>query len=211
MKAKKICKVLGTLVLFGSVVLGGVSCKTNAGDPGDSGTTGGSGTTADPNVLKVKFSTTTAADGATKGDIKINDDGSVSYTAVAASSGGGYYFYINEDKSAIKLEDYESINIVFDYEAGAWKEGANNPQWCLNVLPEGGGFWSGAKTLKYFGSEEKSGTYTLDYKVADNTDTNSGEFVGICVKLNCWQSGNDDADECKMTFKSIEFKKKSAQ
>lgn len=123
---------------------------------GESGSTGGnSGTTADPNVLKVKLSTSTAANGATKGDIKLNDDGSVSYTAVAQYSGGGYYFYINEDKSAIKLEDYESINIVFDYEAGAWKEGAKEPQWCLNVLPEGGSFWEGAKTLKYFGGEKK--------------------------------------------------------
>ena len=179
---------------------------------GESGSTGGnSGTTADPNVLKVKLSTTTAAEGAIKGDIKLNDDGSVSYTAIAQYSGGGYYFYINEDKSAIKLEDYESINIVFDYEAGAWKEGAKEPQWCLNVLSESGDFWKGAKTLKYFGEQKKSGTYTLDYKVADNKDVNSGEFIGICLKLNCYETGNDNNDECKMTIKSIEFKKKSAQ
>lgn len=188
----------------------------NTGDSGstggESGSTGGnSGTTADPNVLKVKLSTTTAAEGAIKGDIKLNDDGSVSYTAIAQYSGGGYYFYINEDKSAIKLEDYESINIVFDYEAGAWKEGAKEPQWCLNVLSEGGDFWKGAKTLKYFGEQKKSGTYTLDYKVADNKDVNSGEFIGICLKLNCYETGNDNNDECKMTIKSIEFKKKSAQ
>ena len=188
----------------------------NTGDSGstggESGSTGGnSGTTADPNVLKVKLSTTTAAEGAIKGDIKLNDDGSVSYTAIAQYSGGGYYFYINEDKSAIKLVDYESINIVFDYEAGAWKEGAKEPQWCLNVLSEGGDFWKGAKTLKYFGEQNKSGTYTLDYKVADNKDVNSGEFIGICLKLNCYETGNDNNDECKMTIKSIEFKKKSAQ
>ena len=188
----------------------------NTGDSGstggESGSTGGnSGTTADPNVLKVKLSTTTAAEGAIKGDIKLNDDGSVSYTAIAQYSGGGYYFYINEDKSAIKLEDYESINIVFDYEAGAWKEGAKEPQWCLNVLSESGDFWKGAKTLKYFGEQKKSGTYTLDYKVADNKDVNSGEFIGICLKLNCYETGNDNNDECKMTIKSIEFKKKSAQ
>ena len=188
----------------------------NTGDSGstggESGSTGGnSGTTADPNVLKVKLSTTTAAEGAIKGDIKLNDDGSVSYTAIAQYSGGGYYFYINEDKSAIKLEDYESINIVFDYEAGAWKEGAKEPQWCLNVLSKGGDFWKDAKTLKYFGEQKKSGTYTLDYKVADNKDVNSGEFIGICLKLNCYETGNDNNDECKMTIKSIEFKKKSAQ
>lgn len=220
MKTKKIVKVLGTLVLFTSVILGGASCKQspdpdtggNGANTGDSDSTGGdSGTTADPNVLKVKLSTSTAADGATKGDITLNDDGSISYTAIAQYSGGGYYFYINEDKSAIKLEDYESINIVFDYEAGAWKEGAKEPQWCLNVLPEGGSFWEGAKTLKYFGEEKKSGTYTLNYKVADNDNVNSGEFIGICVKLNCYDTGNDDNDECKMTIKSIEFKKKSAQ
>ena len=129
----------------------------DAGNSGDSGSTGGdSGTTADPNVLKVKLSTPTDVKAATKDDIKHNDDGSVSYTATAKYSGGGYYFYINEDKSAIKLEDYESINIVFDYEAGAWKEGAKEPQWCLNVLPEGGDFWKG-KTLKYFGDGKKSG------------------------------------------------------
>lgn len=188
----------------------------DAGNTGDSDSTGGdSGTTADPNVLKVKLSTSTAANGATKGDIKLNDDGSVSYTAIAQYSGGGYYFYINEDESAIKLEDYESINIVFDYEAGAWKEGAKEPQWCLNVLPEGAGFWTqgqgAAKTLKYLGEQKKSGTYTLDYKVADNKDVNSGEFIGICLKLNCYETGNDKNDECKMTIKSIEFKKKSAQ
>ena len=156
--------------------------------------------------MKVKLSTPTDVKAATKDDIKHNDDGSVSYTATAKYSGGGYYFYINEDKSAIKLEDYESINIVFDYEAGAWKEGAKEPQWCLNVLPEGGDFWKG-KTLKYFGDGKKSGTYTLDCKV-DDWLFKSGEFIGIGLKLNCHESGNDDTDECKMTIKSIEFKKK---
>ena len=170
--------------------------------------TGGNENEGNENIIKVKMNNDTVMDKGSVSQLQTNSDGSITYNASAKYSGGGYIFYIKEDKSVINLENYESIEVEFDYETveGKWNSSAKNPQWCLNLVAEGGNFWNGATTLKYFGSNNKSGTQIYKYTI---DSSNTGNFVGICIKLNTYKSGNDESDECKMTIKSIKLTKKS--
>ena len=162
----------------------------------------------DGSDLTVKLLNSQVLDKGSVGNLTENADGSVTYTTSAQYSGGGYVFYIKEDKSVINLENYESISIDFDYEtvADKWASGASNPKWCLNLYPEGVGFWNGATTLEYFDSTSAKGSMSHTYSVKDSVN---GDYSAICLKLNAYQTGNADTDECKVTIKSIKLKRKA--
>jgi len=177
------------------------ACDSNPGENG--GNNGGSSDTDNTNAVTVSFSADSEMDKGAVGAATYKN-GTVTYEAKAQYSGGGYAYYIKADKSVINLSNYESIDVEFDYEAKTWKSGAKNPQWCLNVYPEGSTFYAGGKTLQYFSDGKASGTTKLNYKVAE-TDT----IVGVGIKLNAYQTGNDDSDSCKVTIKKIQFNKKA--
>lgn len=198
MKLKKVI-----LALCSVATLSMIGCNNGSEPAGN-----GNHEKEDENIIKVKMNNDTVMDKGSVDLLVVNRDGSITYNASAKYSGGGYIFYIKEDKSVINLENYESIEVEFDYETveGKWNSSAKNPQWCLNLVAEGGNFWDGATTLDYFGSDNNSGTKTYEYKI-NSIDT--GSFIGICIKLNTYKSGNDESDECKMTIKSIKLTKKS--
>lgn len=198
---KKLISLLGLLMLILTTTMV-VSCKNdaNGSDPQQPGT--------DDSVITVKLLNSQVLDKGSVEKLTENADGSVTYTTSAQYSGGGYVFYIKEDKSVINLENYESISIDFDYEAvdGKWASEASNPKWCLNLYPEGAGFWNGATTLGYFDSTSAKGSMTHTYSVKDS---DKGDYSAICLKLNAYQTGNADTDECKVTIKSIKLKRKA--
>lgn len=198
---KKLISLLGLLMLILTSTMV-VSCKNdaNGSDPQQPGT--------DDSVITVKLLNSQVLDKGSVEKLTENADGSVTYTTSAQYSGGGYVFYIKEDKSVINLENYESISIDFDYEAvdGKWASEASNPKWCLNLYPEGAGFWNGATTLEYFDSTSAKGSMTHTYSVKDS---DKGDYSAICLKLNAYQTGNADTDECKVTIKSIKLKRKA--
>ncbi|MBQ7970018.1 MAG: hypothetical protein IJ293_03410 [Treponema sp.] len=198
---KKLISLLGLLMLILTSTMV-VSCKNdaNGSDPQQPGT--------DDSVITVKLLNSQVLDKGSVEKLTENADGSVTYTTSAQYSGGGYVFYIREDKSVINLENYESISIDFDYEAvdGKWASEASNPKWCLNLYPEGAGFWNGATTLGYFDSTSTKGSMTHTYSVKDS---DKGDYSAICLKLNAYQTGNADTDECKVTIKSIKLKRKA--
>lgn len=133
-------------------------------------------------------------------------DGEVTYTTIAQYSGGGFIFYIKPDQSVVNLTNYDSIYVDFEYEAGTWKSGANEPQWCLNVYPEGAGFWNGGKTLQYFGDGKMYGRTTINHKITE-TDT----IVAVGIKLNAYNTNNADNDNCRVTLKKIKFVRKDGK
>ena len=199
---KKLISLFGLLLIISTTMF--TSCNPEAEQPGKSDPV--QPDPIDP-VVTVKLSNSQVFAKGSVGELTENDDGSVSYTTSAQYSGGGYVFYIKEDKSVINLENYESICIDFDYEVveGKWASEAPNPKWCLNLYKEGNDFYGG-ETIDYFASSSAKGTESYIYSVKDE---NKGEYDAICLKLNAYQSGNEDTDECKVTIKSIKLIRKA--
>lgn len=199
---KKLISLFGLLLIISTTMF--TSCNPEAEQPGKSDPV--QPDPIDP-VVTVKLSNSQVFAKGSVGELTENDDGSVSYTTSALYSGGGYVFYIKEDKSVINLENYESICIDFDYEVveGKWASEAPNPKWCLNLYKEGNDFYGG-ETIDYFDSSSAKGTESYIYSVKDE---NKGEYNAICLKLNAYQSGNEDTDECKVTIKSIKLIRKA--
>ena len=199
---KKLISLFGLLLIISTTMF--TSCAPEAKQPGKSDPV--QPDPIDP-VVTVKLSNSQVFAKGSVGELTENDDGSVSYTTSAQYSGGGYVFYIKEDKSVINLENYESICIDFDYEVveGKWASEAPNPKWCLNLYKEGNDFYGG-ETIDYFDSSSAKGTESYIYSVKDE---NKGEYNAICLKLNAYQSGNEDTDECKVTIKSIKLIRKA--
>ncbi|MCQ2591988.1 MAG: endo-1,4-beta-xylanase [Treponema sp.] len=145
-------------------------------------------------------------------DVVYNEDGTVSYNSSAEYSGGGIIYYINKDKSAVNLEDYESIDIEFDYAASAehWSENASKPQWCLLVYEQSenaGDYWkSQSVALDYFGDNKLSGTCIKNILIAK-----TGNYVGVSLKLNAHETNNASTDFCAVTLKKIKFNKKESE
>ena len=89
-------------------------------------------------------------------DVVTNEDGSVSWNATAAGgAGGGVSFYAKSSKEEINIANYKSIELEFAYEpvAGRWNAGAQNPGFCLRILPyDSTGLFGGFEDLEYFDS-----------------------------------------------------------
>lgn len=215
---KLIKKSLFAFAAAGALCMGFLACTTDAGgntpvNPNKPGNTEEKVFPKEPSVacpdgegIVVTFADANVMD---KGCISSGpsySNGEVTYTTTAQYSGGGCIFYIKPDQSVVNLTNYDSIYVDFEYEAGTWKTGAKAPQWCLNVYPEGAGFWNGGKTLQYFSDEKMYGRTTINHKIAE-TDT----VVAVGIKLNAYNTNNADNDNCRVTIKKIKFVRKDGK
>ncbi len=159
--------------------------------------------------------------GSAASDIKVNDDGSVEWIAIAASGGGGAAaLYLNGEDGTIDLANYESIDVEFVYSpiTGAWNPSANNPRFAMRILPwDATGIFGGAEDLIYFEPENKDGygTYKGTLKITEdfiNKVVNSADFDAVkafALKFDDYKRGNDDGDKVKVQLKKVKFNKKA--
>ena len=112
---------------------------------------------------KEKF--TIFTEGSAAADIIQAEDGSVSWIATAAGGGGGgVSFYVKSSKEEINIANYESIDIELDYSIveNKWNSGAQNPSFCIRILPwDSTGLFGGYESVGYIDSEAKSGTLKI--------------------------------------------------
>ena len=151
-------------------------------------------------------------------DVVTNEDGSVSWIATAAGgAGGGVSFYAKSSKEEINIANYKSIELEFAYEpvAGRWNAGAQNPGFCLRILPyDSTGLFGGFEDLEYFDSSELSGTikYTVNIPEGfENRIIASSDFdsiLGFALKFNDYNRGNSNGDQLKVQLKNVKFNAK---
>ena len=166
---------------------------------------------------KEKF--TIFTDGSVATNILQAEDGSVSWIATAAGgAGGGVAFYAKANKEEINIANYESIDIELDYCTvdNKWNDNAQNPGFCLRILPwDSTGIFGGFEDLEYFATEAKSGTLKHQIKIpSDFTEKikKSCDFdsiLGFAVKFNDYQRGNKSGDQLKVHLKNVKFHQKS--
>jgi len=147
-----------------------------------------------------------------------NEDGSVSWTAVAmGGAGGGLSFYMNSDKEEINIGNYESMEIELDYSPveGKWAEEAMNPGFCIRILPwDSTGMFGGYEDLECIDTQEYSGTLKYTMKIpetfADRVISTSDfdSVLGFAIKYNDYMRNNVDGDQLDVTLKSVVFKAK---
>jgi len=157
-------------------------------------------------------------EGSVATDILEAEDGSVSWVATAAGgAGGGVTFYLNSNKKEINIANYESVDLVFDYEAveGKWAENAQTPSFVLRVLPwDSTGLFGGFEDVEYFDSDALSGTMKYNVKIpADFVDkiiasSDYDSILAFAIKFNDYQRGNANGDQLKITLKSVAFNAK---
>jgi len=165
---------------------------------------------------KTKFSI--FADGSFAEDIVEEEDGSVSWVATASNgAGGGVAFYLNPDRKEINIENYESIDLEFDYAAveGKWSSGAQTPSFVMRILPwDSTGIFGGYEDLEYFDSETLSGSIThhidipSDFVDKIKTSSDYDAILGFVLKFNDYQRGNAGGDQLKVTLKNVIFNAK---
>jgi len=157
-------------------------------------------------------------DGSVATDIVEANDGSVSWIATAAGgAGGGVSFYAKPDKKEINIGNYESIDIDLDYSAveGKWTEGAENPGFCLRILPwDSTGLFGGYEDLEYFDADAPSGNLKYTVKIpedfADKIKASSDydSILGFAIKFNDYQRGNNNSDQLKVKLNKVTFNPK---
>ncbi|OUM62184.1 carbohydrate esterase family 1 protein [Piromyces sp. E2] len=157
-------------------------------------------------------------DGSVATDIVEADDGSVSWVATAAGgAGGGVAFYAKSDKKEINIGNYESIDIELDYSPveGKWSKGAQDPSFCIRILPwDSTGMFGGFEDLEYINTEAYSGTLKYNVKIpsdfADKIKTSSDfdSILGFAIKFNDYQRGNENGDQLKVQLKTVTFNPK---
>lgn len=159
-------------------------------------------------AINVTFSAATQVSADVCSNIVFNENGTVSYDVAAQYSGGGIVWKIKPDGSIVNIQNYSSIDVEFDFAPveGKWASGAANPKWLIRLIPDGGSFWAGGTDVEYFSEDKFSGT--TSYSVAIPA-TLEGDFAGVVLKLNAYESGNADSDTCHVTIKSIKFVKKA--
>ncbi len=151
--------------------------------------------------------------------VTTNADGSVTYVATAAGGGGGgVAFYVNDNKKEINLANYESIDveIVYSPVTGAWNPKAQNPGFCMRILPyDSTGVFGGYEDLEYFDSEAEYGTLTKNIKITDafvekiKSSSSFDSVLGFVLKFNDYNRGNSDGDQLKVQVKNVKFNKKA--
>ena len=157
--------------------------------------------------------------GSAAASIKTETDGSVSWISTAAGGGGGgAAFYLKSNKEGIQIANYESIDIELVYSpiTGAWNPKAQNPGFCMRILPyDSTGIFGGYEDLAYFDSKEAYGTLKTTLEIpatfADKIQ-NSADFdyvTGFAIKFNDYNRGNSDGDQLKVQLKSVKFNKKA--
>ena len=155
-------------------------------------------------------------EGSAASNIKENADGSVTWTATAAGGGGGgAAFYVKANKEEINLANYDSIEVELVYSpvTGAWNPKAQNPGFCMRILPwDSTGIFGGYEDLEYFDSDKPYGTLTKTFelpaefkeKIVKSSDFDS--VLGFAIKFNDYQRGNDDGDQLTVQLKNVTFK-----
>ena len=142
-------------------------------------------------------------------DFKIEADGSVTYVANGQYSGGGACFYIKPDQSIINIENYESIDVEYEYEpvSGKWNS-ADNPKWCFNVYSDdSSGFWSGGNTVEYIEEKAFKGSFKHTVRVGASLE---GDMKAFALKLNTYNTKNESSSSaCKVRIKKVTFNKKA--
>ena len=165
---------------------------------------------------KEKF--TIFAEGSVATNIVEEDDGSVSWIATAAGgAGGGVSFYVKSNKEEINIANYESIDIELDYSivANKWNANAQNPGFCIRILPwDSTGIFGGYEELEYFGYEAKSGTLKHNIKIPSDfaekiiASCDFDSILGFAIKFDDYNKGNNDGDQLKVQLKNVKFNPK---
>ena len=146
-------------------------------------------------------------------------DGSITWIATAAGGGGGgVAFYAKSSKEEIQIANYESIDIELVYSpiTGAWNAKAQNPGFCMRILPyDSTGIFGGYEDLEYFDAPEAYGTLKYTIKIPDtfaDKIISSADFdaiKGFAIKFNDYNRGNSNGDQLKVQLKSVKFNKKA--
>ena len=157
-------------------------------------------------------------DGSAASNITQAEDGSVSWIATAAGGGGGgVAFYVKSSKEEINIANYESIDIELDYSIidNKWSEDAENPSFCIRILPyDSTGLFGGFEELEYIDTEDKSGTLKYNIKIPSDFDKKviaSCDFdsiLGFAIKFNDYNRGNKNGDQLKVKLKNVKFNHK---
>jgi len=165
---------------------------------------------------KEKF--TIFTEGSVAEDIVEAEDGSVSWVATAADgAGGGVSFYMKPNQEEINIANYESMDIELEYSPveGKWNENAQNPGFCIRILPwDSTGLFGGFEDLECFDTEEYAGSVTRNIKIpsdlADRIITSSDfdSVLGFAVKYNDYMRGNEVGDQLKVELKNVKFNAK---
>ena len=158
-------------------------------------------------------------DGSAASGIKTETDGSVTWTATAASGGGGgVAFYVKADKSEINLANYDSIDIELVYSpvTGAWNPKASKPGFCMRILPwDSTGMFGGYEDLLYFDGEEDYGILTKNIPITadfvEKIKKSAGEdsVLGFAIKFNDYNKGLTGGDQLKVQLKNVKFNAKA--
>lgn len=162
-------------------------------------------TVVSDSAVKVKLSKDTEyASGSVENITYDAENGSASYVAKTQYAGGGVAWWVNEDKSPIKVSDFKTLTIrVKSSEAGT--------PVVLNMFSDNSASWWSAPTLdldgRYSATSATAGdvtTFTFDLsKVKDQT----ASIYAVCLKYNAYGQ-EDTLPSTTMTFESIEFEKK---
>ncbi|OUM61703.1 carbohydrate esterase family 1 protein [Piromyces sp. E2] len=165
---------------------------------------------------KEKF--TVFSEGSAASDIVEADDGSVSWIATAAGgAGGGVAFYAKPSKEEINIGNYESIDIEMEYNPveGKWNENAQNPSFCMRMLPwDSTGMFGGYEDLEYVDTDAKSGTFKYTFKIPSDfankiiSSSDYDSILGFAIKFNDYNRGLTDGDQIKVQLKNVTFNPK---
>ncbi|MCR4734315.1 MAG: hypothetical protein K5829_04850 [Treponema sp.] len=202
----KIKSLFRNLISSSLILLGLLGCSNESSQPDDSSETG----LFQIGTEKIyDFSNDLVFDKTQVSDFKIEEDGSVSYIASGQYSGGGACFYIKSDQSIINIENYETVDLEYEYEpiSGNW-DTSSNPKWCFNVYSDdSSGFWNEGTTLQYFENNALSGSFTYSVDVGDSVE---GDMKAFAIKLNTYNTVNDGDQnkKCKIRIKKVTFNKK---
>lgn len=147
------------------------------------------------------------AKGSVEGDVVYDaESGSASYSATTQYSGGGVAWWVNADKSPLKVSDLESLTIRV-------KSSEASTPVVLNLFTDNSASWWSAAAADLTGrygatSSTADDVTTLTYDLSTVTDQ-SASIYAVCLKYNAWGQ-EDTLPTTAMTFESIEFTKKSA-
>lgn len=201
---KKILAITGALALAASLF---VSCasktattESTAAEPAKTAEVEKQG----PAVVTVATNADTVWEhGAVDEDIVFNDDGTVTYNSWFKYGGGGYAFNIFDGKQSLRISDYMSIELVFDYEiCDGWTNDELNPNFTIKGYPSGAKFFENTVDLGYINGDAHSGTITASVDLFGK----GGKLQKIGVCSNAWQwAGDGEVDKVKITVKSISF------
>lgn len=171
-------------------------------------------TSAEPVVLEasdkaaVNFSAANEyAKGSVDGDVVYDaESGSATYSAMTQYAGGGVAWWVNADKSPLKVSDLESLTIRV-------KSSEASTPVVLNMFTDSSASWWSAPTVdltgRYAATSATAGEVTtLTYDLSTVADQNASIYA-VCLKYNAW-GAEDTLPTATMTFESIEFTKKSA-